>query len=102
MSFLSVNYIEFYVSNLPCVQFLFSSILAFKIDPSSSQIKNNNTSFISRNDINLVFSSNNHLNNLFKQVSLFGDFIKNIVFEVELEDIEQAINNAKIKAGYLF
>ncbi len=95
MFMVSFSYIEFYVSNLPCVQFLFNYGLGFKSNLSNNLFnKSKNLSFISQNDINVILSSSdNPRSDLSKEVSLSGDFIKDVAFEVE--DIEKIISNAK-------
>lgn len=92
MSVLRIDSVHFYISNLPCVQFLFCNGLNFKKKPY--KIIDKNVSIISQNDIKIILnSSDDSLSDLSKQVALSGDFIKDIVFEVE--NIEEIIDNAK-------
>ena len=89
------DYIEFYVANLPVVQFLFKHGLGFENCSRIDSIENinYNTSLIFQNDINIVLSSScDSLSELSKEISLSGDFIKDVAFEVA--DIEQVISNA--------
>jgi 4-hydroxyphenylpyruvate dioxygenase len=93
----SFAYVEFYVANLPVIHFLFRSGLGFTDDQSLNFIKDSDkTSYvISQNHIKIILSSSpDSLSELSKEVSISGDFIKDIAFEVE--NIEKIIKNANV------
>ena len=95
MSISRINYIEFYISNLPSIQFLFNHGLGFKKTLVVDQVESvHHTSFVFQNDINIILSSSDDsLSELSRQVSLSGDFIKDVAFEVD--NIEQVIHKAR-------
>ncbi len=95
MSVVSFSHIEFRVSNLPCIQFLFNYGLGFNNNLSNNLFnQSKNMSFISQNDIKIILnSSDNPISIISKEVSLSGDFIKDVAFEVD--DIEKIIRNAE-------
>lgn len=95
MPVVAFSYIEFYFSNLPCVQFLFDYGFGFKNSLSNNLFnQNKNISFLFQNDIKVVLnSSDNPTSPLSKEISLSGDFIKDVAFEVD--DIEKIIRNAE-------
>ncbi len=95
MSVVSFSHIEFYVSNLPCTQFLFNYGFGFKNNLLNNLFnKSKNVSFICQNDIKIILnSSDNPISSISKEFSLSGDFIKDVAFEVD--DIEKIITNAE-------
>jgi 4-hydroxyphenylpyruvate dioxygenase len=97
---LSFDSIEIYVSNHPIFKFLLKYGLGFEefIKPNFNGKGGVDTSHFIQNSIKLRCSSSADISSqLYKEVEKSGDFIKDVVLEVK--DIEQVINNAKVHSA---